>query len=260
MAGTLKPSVRVFDDGGALIRAAAELFADSAHRAARDGFFRVALSGGRTPKALFHLLAGKEYRDVPWEKIEFFWGDERYVPHTHPDSNYRAAKDILFSKVPVDLNRVHPIPTAAKDPKKDAGRYEETLREVFGEIPRFGLVLLGLGSDGHTASLFPGGTALKETERWAAPAYARIKLPRSRITLTVPVFNAAEKVVFLIAGEEKSEIVREMVECGTDAPAARIQPKDGELIYLLDNPAASKLSGGSAPDPGCRRRRSVPDG
>ncbi len=245
MAGALKPSIRVFDDGAALTRAAAKLFADSAHRAARDGFFRVAFSGGRTPKALFHLLAGKEYRDIPWKKIEFFWGDERYVPHTHPDSNYRAAKDILLSQVPVDLNRVHPIPTAAKNPKKDAGRYEGMLRKLLGETPRLDFAVMGLGPDGHTASLFPGGTALKETERWAVPAYAEKKLPRSRITLTVPVFNAAKKVVFLVVGEEKAEVVKDVIEDRGDFPAARIRPQDGELIFLLDKAAASRLGRGS---------------
>ncbi len=242
MAGVLKPSVRVFANGAALARAAAGMFADSAHDAARDGLFRVALSGGRTPKALLHLLAGEEYRDVPWKKIEFFWGDERYVPHKHRESNYRAAKDILLSRVPVDLNRVHPVPTAANDPVKDAGRYEETLREVLGEIPRLDLAIMGLGPDGHTASLFPGSEVLKETERWVAPACAGNKPPYSRITLTVPVFNAAKKVVFLVAGEGKAEIVHELVECETDYPAARIRPKDGELIYLLDKPAASQIS------------------
>ncbi len=244
MARALKLSVRVFADAAALTDAAAGSFAAAAHEAARDGVFRVALSGGRTPKALFHLLSGEEYSDVPWHKIEFFWGDERYVPHSHGESNYRAAEDLLLSKVPVDRNRVHPIPTAANDPARDAARYEQTLREALGETSRLNLALLGLGPDGHTASLFPGNATLRETERWAAPAYAEHKPPRSRITLTLPVFNAAKKVLFLVAGEEKAQIVSDVIEGRGDSPAARIRPLDGELVFLLDKAAATKLRGG----------------
>ena len=123
MARALKPAVDLFEDGAALTHAAAKLFAETAHSAA--GSFRVALSGGGTPKALFMVLAGEEYRDVPWKRIEFFWGDERYVPARQSDSNYRAAKDLLLSKVPVDPKRVHPVPTGAADPAKDAASYED---------------------------------------------------------------------------------------------------------------------------------------
>ncbi|MFH2201805.1 MAG: 6-phosphogluconolactonase [Elusimicrobiota bacterium] len=239
----MAPDLRVYPDAAGAARAAAADFADAFRSAAQArGVFRVLLSGGRTPKALYFLLAGREFSDLPWERGEFFWGDERYLPPAHPDNNYRAANDLLLTRVAVPGDSVYAVPTASGDPARDAARYEQTLRRVFdGEaFPRFDYALMGVGADGHTASLFPGGEAVKERKRWVVPAYAPDKITRSRITLTVPVFNAARRVVFMLCGEDKLAIAERLIKepPAKDIPASLIRPADGELVYFLDRAAS----------------------
>lgn len=203
------------------------------------GVFRIALSGGRTPKSLFTRLAGEDFSGLPWDRVEVFWGDERYVPHDHAESNYRMARDFLLERVPILSENIHPIPSDGGDVVADAARYEDTLRKIFsGEtFPRFDFALMGIGEDGHTASLFPDGDAAAEENKWVMPACAPGKELRSRITLTIPVFNAARRVVFLITGGAKGAITERLVGSSEPAdafPARRIRPSRGELIYLLD--------------------------
>jgi 6-phosphogluconolactonase len=209
---------------------------------ARDRF-TVALAGGSTPRALYRLLADEKgpYRTrVPWESTHVFFGDERMVPPDDPDSNARMAFESLLRHVPVPEEQVHRIRGENPDPDRAAEEYEEMLRSTFRlaprERPRFDLVLLGLGADGHTASLFPGDRALAENDRLAVPSIAPVP-PRSRVTLTLPVLNAASSVLFLVSGGTKAPAVQR-VRRGEDLPAARVRPGDGALLWLCDRAAA----------------------
>jgi 6-phosphogluconolactonase len=226
-------------DAAALTVSAAEEFARAVETSV--GPFRVALSGGETPKAMFRVLAAEPFRSrVSWHRIRFFWGDERCVPPEHPDSNYRAAYESLLSRVPA--GGIFRIPAELPDPDEAARRYEETLRR---ELERFPLDLawLGLGPDGHTASLFPGTAAVAEKEKWAAAVWVEEKKSH-RITMTLPVLNAAKKVIFLVEGEAKAEMVPRVIEDppGEDRPASLVQPADGEILWMLDEAAAARLS------------------
>lgn len=184
----------------------------------RQGAFRVALAGGSTPRGLYACLAEAEF---PWERIDWFWGDERRVPWDHPDSNYGMAWNTLLSKVAVDPGRVHPVETAFPDAPD---RYETTLKTVFGEpCPRFDLILLGMGSDGHTASLFPGSAALEERQRLVVAT--QVPGLGERITLTLPVLNHAASVMFLVSGRGKREALRAVLN-----PEHRVPPRPAGLV------------------------------
>jgi 6-phosphogluconolactonase len=242
----LLPEIRVLNTPADLFPAAAAEFAALASRAVRsNGRFCAALSGGSTPKSLYTLLAGGSIPNIPWEKIFFFFGDERCVPPDYPDSNYRMVRDTgLLSKVP-DSNvfRVH---AEEKDAEVAARAYEQTLQKFFGlqpgEFPRFDLVLLGLGPDGHTASLFPGSAALNEKSRLVVANWVD-KFQAYRITLTLPVINRSANVMFMASGADKSHIVREVLENeNADLPSQKVHPADGRLLWLLDRAAASGLS------------------
>lgn len=224
-------------------RAAAEFVRATRDAAARSGRAAVALSGGSTPKALFALLAGPEFApQIPWPDVHFFWGDERAVPPDHPDSNYRMAFETLLSKAPVPPENVHRI-EAEKPPEAAAAAYEKTLREFFHlaetDRPRFDLVLLGLGADGHTASLFPGSPALAEERRPVVAVYVE-KLGAHRITLTLPVLNRAANVFFLVSGADKAAALAAVFRpgAGERLPAARVDPSDGRLVWFVDEAAA----------------------
>jgi len=244
--------LQLLADGEALHRVAAERFVLHARAAVQaSGRFTVALSGGSTPRALYGLLALDQAmrREVPWDKVHFFWGDERQVPPDHADSNYRMAHAQLLSKVPVPEVNVRRIQGEQRDAELSARQYERTLQGFFqlspGQLPRFDLVLLGLGDDGHTASLFPGTTAVHETQRLVAANWVG-KLHTHRITLTVPVFNNAACVIFLVAGGDKATALRAVLEGVPEAerlPAQRIRPRDGELVWLVDRAAARLLNG-----------------
>jgi 6-phosphogluconolactonase len=218
-------------------REAADLWAREAREAGR-GRFRVALSGGRTPEALFRLLDV----DLPWDRTDMFWVDERYVPHGHAESNYRLAKELLLDHVPVPRENIHPIPTSSGDPARDAADYEAILRRAFpGQAwPRFDLVLLGLGEDGHTASLFAGDAALTERTRWAAAALSPRGV-RDRITLTAPSLNAARLKLLLACGESKAAALRQAVQEPASRTPLPIQLLDG-LVVLADPGATGQLS------------------
>ena len=227
----------ILPDPEALARHTAGLVAD--RLAGSSGPVAVALSGGSTPKRLFELLAEPEHRDrLPWQRIHWFWGDERFVPPDHPDSNYRMARLALFAKVPAQ--NLHPVPTTGTTPEAAAERYAAELARFYGADtldpgrPLFLINLLGLGEDGHTASLFPGVAALTERERWVVPVIGA--KPEPRISLTFPVLNASASVIFLAAGDKKRPVL-DRLEAGEDLPAAHIKPS-GELLWLIDRAAA----------------------
>jgi 6-phosphogluconolactonase len=246
-----QPEIRILADGRELSRAAAEEFVRLADEAVRGrGRFSVALSGGSTPEALYRLLAAEDggFRPrVPWGQAYFFWGDERHVPPDHPNSNCRMAYEAMLSRVPVPPGNVHRIPAENPDAAEAAAKYAETLRRFFdaaaGRFPRFDLVLLGMGSDGHTASLFPGTDAVHERARLVAAPWVE-KLGAHRITLTVPVLNAAASAIFLVSGEGKAEALRAVLE-GPHRPdrfpAQLVRPRDGRLLFLVDRAAARLL-------------------
>lgn len=239
--------VIIVKDWRALVSEAAQRFTDAAQEAAESrGRFSVALSGGSTPGDLYRLLAQEPYRaQIPWDRVHLFWGDERSVPPDHPDSNFRLADETLLAKVPLPPDNIHRV-LGELDPDSAARGYARALQDFFcGPRTRFDLVLLGLGSDGHTASLFPGSAALEETERLAAAVEAHYQdRPVYRVTLTLPAINTARHVLFLVAGGAKAGIVRAVLEGpGDSLPAQRIRPSAGQLTWLVDAEAAGLLTG-----------------
>jgi 6-phosphogluconolactonase len=245
--------VRHVAEEPALYHLAAEAFARIAAAAvAKRGRFTVALSGGTTPAGLYGVLASDaRLRDaVPWDRTQVFWGDERQAPSEHPESNYRMAREVLLSKVPVPEVNVHRIQGDLPDASEAARRYEHDMRASLGlgegELPRFDLVLLGLGADGHTASLFPGTEALQEKHH-AATANWIDTLRSWRITLTVPAINRARAVMFLVCGEDKAEAVKSVLEKPRDSeeapPARLVRLRSGTVLWFMD-PAAAKLLDG----------------
>ena len=239
--------LRVFPDGAELARAAAEEFARRADEAIHArGRFSVALSGGSTPRRLFALLAdpAAPFRDrIDWRAVHLFWGDERHVPPDHPESNFRMAREALLDRVEIPTANVHRMRGEEPDAARAAALYEDELRSFFGETPCFDLVLLGLGADAHTASLFPGTAAVREHERWVAAPWIE-KLGTFRITLTPAVFDRVAAVIFLVQGEEKAGALRAVLSGNRDAdcfPAQAVRPQDGEILWLVDRTAASGL-------------------
>lgn len=236
-----KPQVRVHETTEELARDAARDFAERAESAvAERGRFAVALAGGSTPEATYHVLA-RDYagRDF-WRHTHAFFGDERTVPPEDTDSNYRMAREALLDHV--EIGGVYRM-KGELTPEMAAAEYERDLQGFFGAAPVFDLVLLGIGSDGHTASLFPDTPALKVTDRWTVANPVK-KLSTERITLTAPVINAARAVQFLVAGESKAEAVAEILEGSSEPseyPSKMIQPENGELTWRLDTAAASAL-------------------
>jgi len=232
--------------------AAEEVVLEATEAVAQRGRFTIALSGGSTPKSLFNLLATNARNVLPWDRMFFFWGDERHVPPTDPDSNYRMADEAMLSKVPVPAENVFRV--AAENPDADAAAeaYEKTLRKFFaldrsekqpGQFPRFDLILLGMGPDGHTASLFPGTAALQEKSRLVVANWVE-KLKTHRLTFTLPVLDAAACVAFLVSGTDKAPALNAVLQSdapGEQYPAKLVHPTDGKLIWLIDRAAASQL-------------------
>ncbi len=229
--------------GGGGVRAAGT-------QAARQGScFRVALSGGSTPRRTYEMLAEAPFRDmVDWKRVHFFWGDERCVPPEHPDSNYRMALEALLSRVPAAPARIHRIEAERADADTAAREYQREIIRVFGgtedaPTPVFDLILLGLGPDGHTASLFPGTAALREVERRVVANFVP-KLAARRMTFTYPLLNRAANLVFVTTGAEKSAILAEVLEGPEDLerlPAQGVKPSAGTLTWIVDAGAAAKL-------------------
>lgn len=240
MTNPAEVQVEVLEDAQALARRAADWLLASAR--AKRGLFTVALSGGSTPRGLYGLLARTPYRDAfPWQSTHWFWGDERFVPHDHPDSNYRMAREALLAHVPAPETNIHPIPTEHTNPADSAASYERQLKVYYGaaaldpERPLFDVVLLGLGQDGHTASLFPGTAILDERKHWAGAVIGA--KAEARITLTFPALESTGKAVFLVEGNGKRAVLERLFRGEADLPAARLQPV-GTLHFFLDRAAA----------------------
>lgn len=237
--------IEVWPNSHALIMRAAELFTETARQsvAERDSF-KVALAGGSTPHALYNLLAGEIYAPrMPWAETHVFWGDERCVPPSSDESNYRMAHEAMLARVPVPFAQIHRM-RGEIEPAEAAREYTRLLEENFEGPPRFDLILLGMGEDAHTASLFPRSAALLDTEHLVAAPYVE-KLKAYRLTLTLRVINAAASVIFLVAGENKAEALRAVLEeegRGQDYPAQLVSPARGELLWLVDEAAAERLS------------------
>jgi 6-phosphogluconolactonase len=238
--------LKVFPDATALNRAAVQEFRACVEATIPGaGRFTVALSGGNTPRGVYSLLAEQHRSTLPWDKIFIFFGDERHVPPDHSDSNYRTARESLLSKVPIpeqNVFRVH----AELPADLAADQYEHELRAFFrltaGAWPPFDLILLGIGDDGHTASLFPGTAALKEQSRLVVANWVE-KLQSCRITFTYPVLNHAAEVVFLVSGKGKSQILRDIFDPAKKGsyPAQAVQTESGRLLWIADRDAASLL-------------------
>ena len=235
--------IHIYPDNPAVARAAADLLADGLRRT--TGQYSVALSGGSTPKLLFRLLAGEYREQIDWSRLELFWGDERCVPHDSPESNYGVTHELLLRHVSIPEQQIHAI-ACSDDPAAEAGRYDELLRQRLPaerELPVFDLVFLGMGDDGHTASIFPDQRELLTVDALAATA----RHPESgqiRISLTGPVINNARRVAFLVTGAGKQERVGDVLRHRPgygQYPAAHIAPAHGELHWFLDEAAAAEL-------------------
>ena len=243
----MKPEIRTHSSLEDLSRAAAECICEIAEEAIKErGIFTLVLSGGTTPRLLYEELAKEPYASrVDWQHTYLFWGDERCVPSDNPDSNFSLALQTLISKVDVPPSNIHRIPAATGSPKPVAAEYETTLREFFQatagsdpstSFPSFDLVLLGIGGDGHTASLFPGDAALEERTSWVvAVEGSSASPPVPRITLTLPVINEAKCVLFLASGSNKREVFQQVVNNPETSsyPAARVKPS-GRLVWFID--------------------------
>ncbi len=223
------PEVRRYADLETLSAAAAELVAAAARAASTErGRFSLALSGGGTPRRLYEMLAEKK---LPWERVHLFWGDERCVPREDPSSNYRLAREALFARAPLPPANIHPMPCDPAAAVEGAAAYEASLRVFFaGTDAAFDLVLLGLGSDGHTASLFPGEPTLDEPSRWVVSTPGlRASPPVPRLTLTYPALAASRGILLLAAGPRKKALVDAAARGGADFPAARARARGGAL-------------------------------
>jgi 6-phosphogluconolactonase len=235
----MAPDLRVFPTAEILSREVAEAFVRDAASSDR---FALALAGGSTPRLLYRLLATEFRERVPWSRVHLFWSDERYVPRDHPDSNYRMVREALLDHVPIPDGNVYPAPTDLERPEDAAAQYEADLKEFFGTTwPRFDWMLLGLGEDGHVASLFPGSKTLAEKERWVIAVNQSPKPPPLRLTFTFPVINHAAHIQFLVAGKGKRSAVRSTLEGARDplrVPAQNVQPSDGSLTWWLDEESA----------------------
>lgn len=237
--------IHKFENLDEINHAVAELFVQVARRAISEkDQFSVALTGGSSPVQLYRILAGVPYSEqVNWGKVFVFWGDERWVPLDDSRSNARMAYETLLDHVPIPKEQVFPMWEEGKEPEQFAREYENQLKRVLGENGVFDLILLGMGEDGHTASLFPGTRVLEEKKDWVR-AYYLAPQQMYRITLTAPLINRAKEIVFLTHGENKAPVLKEILEGETNYhqyPAQLIAPPEGEVSWFVDNAAASKL-------------------
>jgi 6-phosphogluconolactonase len=220
----------------------AEQFSQLAHESIEaSGRLTVAFSGGSTPKHLYSLLASPDYKNrIRWNNVELFWGDERCVPPDHPESNFRMAQEALLSRIQIPTGNIHRM-RGEGQPQAAAAEYEKELQEFFGldsgGLPRFDLILLGIGEDGHTASLFPGSDALNETKHLVVAPFVE-KLNSYRLTLSLLVLNNAANVWFLVAGPSKADAVKQAFSSSSDLPAAKVQPVNGKLTWFITRDAA----------------------
>ena len=251
------PELRRFDGLDALSRAAADDLAAIVRDAVTArGIAHVAVSGGSTPKKLFRLLAAMGSDALPWDRIHLWWGDERTVAPDHPDSNYRMTREALLDPLALDPSRIHRIRSDASDHEATARDYECELIAALGTPPTFDYVMLGMGPDGHTASLFPGSPALAETARWVVANPVNSPLTKgatTRITLTAPALNAGRNIRFLVGGADKAEPLAQVLEGARDTrtyPSQLIAPsRGGSLVWFVDHAAAAKLTNDARTSP-----------
>lgn len=240
MTGDASTESRIFDSTEALAQAVAQWLCSLAQASDRD--FAVCLSGGSTPRRLYEQLATSVIASrFPWGRAHWFWGDERFVPHDHPDSNYRMARDAFLSRVPAPSSNIHPIPTEGLSPEQAAVAYQATLKRFYGanrlapDRPLFDVTLLGIGEDGHTASLFPGQPSLQDTQAWVVAVIGAKSEPR--ITLTYPALDSSHHVAFMATGEGKRDVVARAQAGDVTIPAAGVRPV-GCLHWFIDRAAA----------------------
>lgn len=237
----MNKNIHVYPNKEKLVAATAEIVTDCIEQAIQqNGLCNMALSGGNTPGGVFSILASSPYRDrVDWSRLYLFWGDERMVPPEHQDSNFRMVRETLLDHVEIPSENVHRM-RGEIAPEEAAAEYEELLHNHFkGSLPCFDLILLGLGEDGHTASLFPETDAVEECEKHVVAVFVP-KLSAWRVTLTLPVLNAARKVLFLVSGKSKSEMVQRIMsnkQPDKEIPATMVNPQNGELHWMLDSEA-----------------------
>jgi 6-phosphogluconolactonase len=244
--------LQIFADAESVAKAACdEVIARAQAAIAARGFFAVSLSGGSTPKRLYELLAERSiasgHKAIDWRSVQLFFGDERCVPPDHPDSNYRMVREALIGRVPIAAENVHRIKGETADPHLAASEYQQQLVDFFSlrkrtlsGLPRFDVVLLGMGPDGHTASLFPGTPAVREQTKWVCAPLVP-KLSAHRITLSAPVLSNGERITFLVAGADKAETLKRVIQGPFQPdvlPSQLIRPTDGQLTWLIDEAAA----------------------
>jgi 6-phosphogluconolactonase len=241
--------IQVYPNSETLSQEAAKYIVRLANQAiVTHGRFTIALSGGNTPKVAYGLLATEPYRSqIDWNAVEIFWSDERCVPPDDPESNYHMAREVLLSKVPIPADHVHRMPADQPDREAASEEYTQEMRRVFGTdgIPSFDLIQLGMGPEGHTASLFPHQPSLHVTDRLVMPVSVP-KPPPDRLTLTPPILNAAKNVLFLVTGADKAQAVHAVIEGPynpDEYPAQIVRPSHGEVTWMLDSAAASQLRG-----------------
>jgi 6-phosphogluconolactonase len=245
MIDTIK-EIHIFNNIEHMADFAVEKWAEISGAAIKNkGYFSAALSGGKTPAVFYKKLSGR--KTFPWEKTHVFIVDERFVPYESDENNYHMINRTLLRHVNIAARNVHPILTSELSPEAAAERYEEDIasycRTVRTRFPRFDLILLGIGEDGHTASLFPGTRSLKETRHWAVSVHPPDTSKRERITLTFPAINNAENIIFLAEGANKARIIKEVVEDENNMlPATMVRPRDGKLLFLLDEGAGALIS------------------
>jgi 6-phosphogluconolactonase len=253
IGATVEREVRILPDAASIAKRAAQEFVQAATAAVKEkGSFAVALAGGSTPKALYGLLVNDPAlrSQVPWDKMHFFFGDERNVAPDHPDSNFRMASEAMISKAPVKPEQVSRIKGEYQDTEKAALEYQQTLRSYFNltdvQVPRLDLVLLGMGNEGHTLSLFPGTKALHDNGRLVVRNWVG-KLYTERVTMTAPMPNNAGLVIFMVTGADKALALKGVLEGPYEPeqlPSQLIQPKNGKLLWLVDTAAGSMLATG----------------
>ena len=233
---------QTFEDAETLAHHVAEWLCGLAR--ASDRTFAVSLSGGSTPRRLYELLSTPEIASrFPWSRVHWFWGDERFVPHDHRDSNFGMARDAFLSRVPIAADNIHAIPTEGLSPEKAAAAYEATLKRFYGADtlasgrPLFDVTLLGIGEDGHTASLLPGQPALQETQRWVVAVIGA--MPQPRITLTYPALDSSRDVAFVVTGRGKRDVVARAQAEDRTIPAGCVRPV-GRLHWFTDRAAAAE--------------------
>lgn len=240
---TVVPQTLIWKDAEALSEAAAYFFVQACHEAvARQGRFSVALSGGSTPKRLYQLLATPEFSsNIPWNKVHLFWSDERFVPPTDTESNFRMTKESLLDHIAIPKKNIYGVPTKG-DPADCALKYEAQLKTFFNGKPAFDWMLLGMGADGHTASLFPHTAILNEKKRWVKEVWVEEK-KTFRISFTYPLINRSKQAVFLVAGAEKSPVLQDIRKGKNKKnpyPVQGVQLQSGTVTWMLDTAAAGQ--------------------